>query len=132
MTANDKAINDLLVSARVAAEELEYFIDFAVRQAEFEGDEDAARGTLNSLRIAAYCVSLFCKQEARAELEEADRQNSELLEAAVEGQSYWQARNARLTEALREIRDSYYVFSGHARETARAALDAQPEQEVGK
>ena len=61
----DKALSDLLVAARIAAEELEYFIEFAVKQCEFEGDEDAARGSLNSLRIAAHCAALFLPQMAR-------------------------------------------------------------------
>ena len=60
----DKVLSDLLVAARIAAEELEYFIEFAVKQCEFEGDEDAARGSLNSLRIAAHCAAHFLPQKA--------------------------------------------------------------------
>lgn len=67
-----------------------------------------------------------------AELEEADRQNSELLEAAVEGQSYWQARNARLTEALRKISSGRSSVTECALIAQSALLDAQPEQGVGK
>lgn len=59
MNAKDKALSDLITAARVAAEELEYFIEFAVTQCEFEGDEDAARGTVNSLRIAVHCATSF-------------------------------------------------------------------------
>lgn len=39
-----------------------------------------------------------------AALEAADRENSELLEAAIEGQSYWQARAEKMERILREAR----------------------------
>lgn len=47
--------NDLLKVADAcvcAAEELEYFIIFAVRQMEFDGDADAGRHAVKGLRAA--------------------------------------------------------------------------------
>lgn len=81
-----------------------------------------------------------------ATLETADRENSELLEAAIEGQSHWQARAERLAVALealadsvtlRSLRGSSHVSSMRLQQkalsVARSALaDPQPTQGGGK
>lgn len=74
----------------------------------------------------------------------ADRENSELLEAAIEGQSYWQARAERAEQILRRIEPHIdaivcYASSTDEHEPNKLAVDlrsvladAQPTQEEGK
>ena len=84
----------------------------------------------------------------------ADRENSELLEAAIEGQSYWQARAEKLSEAVEPFRlaaNRYWRMKEHGASEqdaadeafdiisideivglASALADAQPTQEEGK
>lgn len=46
------AAPDLLREAKTAVEELEYFVEFAIRQIEFEGDGDAGLLAVKNLRAA--------------------------------------------------------------------------------
>jgi len=66
--------------------------------------------------------------DARIEaLEAADRENSELLEAAIEGQSYWQARAERFEAALLDISSAtpdWLAEHGGAERLVDRALEA--------
>lgn len=52
LRAENERLKAVVNAARVAAEELEYFVDFAVRQCEFEGDEVAGYAAVNAVRNA--------------------------------------------------------------------------------
>lgn len=52
LRAQNAALQAVASAASIAAEELEYFVDFAVRQCEFEGDEVAGYAAVNAVRNA--------------------------------------------------------------------------------
>lgn len=52
LRAQNAALQAVAIAAQIAAEELEYFVDFAVRQCEFEGDEVAGYAAVNAVRNA--------------------------------------------------------------------------------
>ncbi len=52
LRAENERLKAVVNAARVAAEELEYFVDFAVRQCEFEGDVVAGYAAVNAVRNA--------------------------------------------------------------------------------
>ena len=52
LRAQNAALQTVASAAQIAAEELVYFVDFAVRQCEFEGDEVAGYAAVNAVRNA--------------------------------------------------------------------------------
>ena len=52
LRAQNAALQTVASAAQIAAEELEYFVDFAVRQCEFEGDEVAGYAAVKAVRNA--------------------------------------------------------------------------------
>lgn len=96
---------------------------------------DAQRAEIGKLNFTIESLSAEVER-----LLTADRENTELLEAAIEGQSYWQAR----AEAVAKVRDGYksqmkfcdIEALGYFREFVRrldaALADPQPTQGEGK